>query len=95
MLIVETIGRRGHFVQGKSIKEIARVLKLSSNTARKVLRPQDTSFSYERRVKPRPKLGRWKEERDRPLATNSEASARERLTFIRIFDKLCELGDGG
>ena len=35
MLVVETIGRirREHFVQGKSIKEIARALKLSRKTA--------------------------------------------------------------
>ena len=52
MLIVETIGRirREHFVQGKSIKEIGRTLKLSRNTVRKVLRSEDTSFSYERQV---------------------------------------------
>ena len=69
MLIVETIGRirREHFVQGKSIKEIARALKVSRNTVRKVLRSEDTSFSYERQVQPRPKLGRWKEELDRLL----------------------------
>jgi DNA-binding transcriptional regulator LsrR (DeoR family) len=38
MLIVETIGRirREHFVKGKSIKEIARDLKISRNTVRKV-----------------------------------------------------------
>ena len=98
MLIVETIGRirREHFVQGKSIKEIARTLKLSRNTVRKVLRSEDTSFSYERQVQPRPKVGRWKEELDRLLATNSEASARERLTLIRIFEELRGLGyDGG
>jgi transposase len=98
MLIVETIGRirREHFVQGKSIKEIARALKLSRNTVRKVLRSEDTSFSYERQVQPRPKLGRWKEELDRLLATNCEASARERLTLIRIFEELQGLGyDGG
>jgi transposase len=98
MLIVETIGRirREHFVQGKSIKEIARALKLSRNTVRKVLRSEDTSFSYERQVQPRPKLGRWKQELDRLLATNSEASARERLTLIRIFEELQGLGyDGG
>ena len=98
MLTVETIGRirREHFVQGKSIKEIARALKVSRNTVRKVLRSEDTSFSYERQVQPRPKLGRWKEELDRLLATNSEASARERLTLIRIFEELQGLGyDGG
>jgi DNA-binding CsgD family transcriptional regulator len=37
MLVVETIGRirREYFVQGKSIKEIARDLRLSRNTVRK------------------------------------------------------------
>jgi transposase len=97
-LIVETIGRirREHFVQGKSIKEIARALKLSRNTVRKVLRSDDTSFSYERQVQPRPKLGRWKEELGRLLATNSEASAGERLTLIRIFEELRAFGyEGG
>ena len=50
MLIVETIGRirRERLVKGKSIKEIARDLKVSRNTVRKVLRSGETSFSYER-----------------------------------------------
>ena len=50
MLVVETIGRirREHFIHGKSIKEIARDLRLSRNTVRKVLRSDETSFSYER-----------------------------------------------
>jgi transposase len=98
MLVVETIGRirREHFIHGKSIKEIARDLRLSRNTVRKVLRSDETSFSYERQVQPRPKLGRWKEQLDRLLATNVEAPARERLTLIRIFEELRALGyDGG
>ena len=38
MLTVETIGRirREHFLKGKTIKEIARDLKVSRNTVRKV-----------------------------------------------------------
>src|SRR6202161_2536487 len=98
MLIVETIGRirREHFIHGKSIKEIARDLRLSRNTVRKVLRSEETCFSYERRVQPRPKLGRWKEQLDRLLVANVEAPARERLTLIRIFEELRALGyDGG
>ena len=40
MLVVETIGRirREHLQKGKSIKEIARDLKISRNTVRKILR---------------------------------------------------------
>ena len=98
MPVVETIARirREHFVQGKSIKEIARDLRLSRNTVRKVLRSDETSFAYERQVQPRPKLGRWKEELDRLLAANAEAPARERLTLIRIFEELRSLGyEGG
>ena len=98
MLVVETIARirREHFVQGKSIKEIARDLRLSRNTVRKVLRSDETSFAYERQVQPRPKLGRWKEQLDRLLAANAEAPARERLTLIRIFEELRSLGyEGG
>src|ERR1700759_2515244 len=98
MLIVETIGRirREHFVRGKSIKEIARDLKISRNTVRKVLRSDETSFSYEREIQPRPKLGRWKSEIDRMLARNAGNTARERLTLIRLFEELRALGyEGG
>jgi len=54
MLIVETIGRirREHMVKGKSIREIARDLRVSRNTVRKVLRSGETSFSYQRQVQP-------------------------------------------
>jgi len=90
MLVVETIGRirREHFVKGNSIKEIARELKISRNTVRKVLRSDETSFSYEREVQPRPKLGQWKAEIDRMLARNAGNAARERLTPIRLFKEL-------
>src|SRR5882724_2376427 len=98
MLIVETIGRirREHLVKGKSIKEIARDLKISRNTVRKILRSGETSFSYEREVQPRPRLGRWKAELDRMLTANAGTSARERLTLIRVFEELRALGyEGG
>ena len=98
MLVVETIGRirREHLVKGKSIKEIARDLKISRNTVRKILRSEETSFSYEREVQPRPRLGRWKADLDRMLTANTETSARERLTLIRLFEELRTLGyEGG
>jgi hypothetical protein len=57
MLIVETIARirREHFIKGKTIKEIARDLKVSRNTVSKVQRSGETSFEYERVVQPRPR----------------------------------------
>jgi len=98
MLIVETIGRirREHLVKGKSIKEIARDLRISRNTVRKILRSGETSFSYEREVQPRPRLGLWKAELDRMLTANVGKATRERLTLIRLFEELRTLGyDGG
>src|SRR5580700_4798607 len=98
MLTVETIGRirREHFIKGKTIKEIARDLKVSRNTVRRVLRSGATSFEYERDIQPRPKLGRWTEELDALLAGNAGKPAREQLTLIRLFEELRERGyDGG
>src|SRR3979409_783756 len=98
MLVVETIARirREHFIKVKTIKEIARDLKVSRNTVRKVLRSGETSFEYERMVQPRPKLGRWAAELDGLLAANAAKSAREQLTLIRIFEELRGRGyDGG
>src|SRR6266849_1971478 len=97
MLVVETIGRirREHRIKGKSIKEIARDLKVSRNTVRKVLRSGATSFEYMRVVQPRPKLGAWHGDLDRMLSDNETRPARERLTLIRVFEKLRGLGYEG
>src|SRR6266536_1264447 len=98
MLTVETIGRirREHFLKGKTIREIARDLKVSRNTVRKVLRSGETSFEYERSVQPRPKLGRWATDVDDLLAGNATKPAREQLTLIRLFEELRGRGyEGG
>src|SRR5579859_1043952 len=98
MLVVEAIARirREFFVKGKSIKEIARDLKVSRNTVRKVLRSGATAFEYEREVQPRPKLGRWTVELEQLLAANAAKPAREQLTLIRIFEEVRGRGyDGG
>jgi transposase len=98
MLVVETIGRvrREHFVKGKSIKQIARDLRLSRNTVRKVLRSGATTFEYEREIQPRPKLGQWRTVLDDLLRTNAGKTARERLTLIRIYEELRGRGyEGG
>ena len=90
MLTVETIGRirRERFLKGKTIREIARDLRVSRNTVRKVLRSGETAFEYEREVQPRPRLGGWTADLDDLLAGNAAKSAREQLTLIRIFEEL-------
>ena len=97
MLIVETIAkiRRAYFVQGKSIKAICREFRVSRKTVRKVIRSEETEFSYERRAQPQPKIGPWREELDGLLAANAARPARERLTLVRIFEDLRGRGYDG
>jgi transposase len=97
MLIVETIAkvRRAYFSDGKSIKAICRELRLSRKVVRKVIRSGETSFSYERAVQPRPKLGQWTTALDELLEANAAKPAREQLTLIRLFEDLRGRGYGG
>ncbi len=98
MLVVETIAkiRRAYFVQGKSIKAICRELRVSRKTVRKVIRSEETEFTYERRSQPQPKIGPWRDELDRLLAANAARPSRERLSLVRVFEELRGLGyDGG
>ena len=95
---VDTIARvrREFFVRGRPIKEIARELHISRNTVRKIVRSGETAFAYERGVQPQPRLGRWREDLDRMLAANLTRPSRERLTLIRVFEELRNLGyEGG
>jgi len=98
MLVVETIGkiRRLYFGQGKAIKEICRELKVSRKVVRKVIRSGATSFSYERRVQPKPKLGPFEARLEELMSVNAARPTRERLTLVRIYEQLRSEGfEGG
>ena len=97
MLVVETIAkiRRAHFIEGKSIKQICRELRVSRNTVRKVIRSGATEFTYDRTTQPRPKIGPWRSELDAMLAENARRPKRDRLTVIRIYEELRNRGYGG
>jgi hypothetical protein len=98
MLVVETIAkiRRAHFVEGKSIKQICRELRVSRNTVRKVIRSGATEFTYDRTTQPRPKIDPWRTELDAMLAENARAAEAGAPDAIRIYEELRNRGyDGG
>lgn len=97
MLVVETIAkiRRAHFIQGKSIKQICRELRVSRNTVRKVVRSGATEFSYDRTSQPRPKIDPWRSDLDEMLAENDRQAKRQRLTLVRIYEELRNRGYDG
>ena len=81
MLVVETIARirRDHLVRGVPIKKIARDLRVSKNTVRKVVRGDET----------------WVDELERQLEANEKKPRRDRLSLLRIHEDLAALGYGG
>ena len=97
MLVVETTLRirRDHLVRGVPIKKIARDLRVSKNTVRKVVRGDETSYSYPRKIQPMPKLGPWVDELERQLEANEKKARRDRLSLLRIHEDLASLGYGG
>ena len=97
MLIVETIAkiRLAYFRHKKPIKEICRDLRVSRKVVRKVIRSGSTEFHYERERQPLPKIGPWREQLDALLLGNDGKPARERLTLIRLYEELRELGYEG
>src|ERR1700681_78380 len=97
MLVVETIAkiRRAYFAQKKPIKAICREFRLSRKVVRKVIRSEATEFRYERGRQPLPRIDPWRDRLDGLLLANEGKPARERLTLIRIFEELRELGYEG
>ena len=65
-------GRTG--VQKKKIKAIARELRLSRGTVRRIVRSGETVLSYERKEQPLPKLGPFVEQLDKLLEANMAVS---------------------
>src|SRR5215213_1741508 len=97
MLIVETIGRirRAYHVQNKSIRAIARELRLSRAVVRKAIRSAATEFHYTRTRQPRPQLTPFVERLETLLKADEKRPKRERLSYVRLFEALREEGFQG
>ena len=97
MLCVETVGRirRLHFVEGRSIKEIVRLLKVSRNTVRRVLRAEAPKLGYERVVQPRPQLGPYATRLEQLLEEDERLPANQRRRTMRLYEALLAEGYAG
>ena len=90
MLTVETIrkirlaARDGE----KSIRRIARELRVSRNTVRKVLRSDETRFEYHRESVHRPQLGAFVERLGEWLDTEQALPKKQRRTAQRLYEAL-------
>ena len=97
MLIVETIAkiRRYHFVENKGIREISRLLRLSRNTVRKVIRSGVTEHTYKRNAQPMPRLGGYLSRVEELLEKDLGRPRKRRLTARRLFELVQQEGYAG
>jgi transposase len=83
--------RRAYFVQKRTIKAIARELKLARNTVRDIVRAGadgETERAYVRKEQPLPQLGGHVAALETMLADNVTKARRERLTYQRMYEEL-------
>jgi len=93
---METVVRvRGEHADGKSIRAIARDLRLSRKVVRKAIRAPEAGFGYRRSVQPLPLLGPFQERLDALLTENEARPRRERLRMTRVHDLLLREGFDG
>ena len=97
MIIVETIAkiRRMHYVQNKGIKTIARELKLSKNTVKKVIREDKTAKTYARTKQALPIMDKFKCQLVTLLESNITKPLRLRYTAKKLYQILCSNGFKG
>lgn len=97
MLVVETIRKIRLSVHrdGKSLRKTAEDLNLSRNTVRKVIRSQQTAFTYKRDRQPMPKMGSYVESLKKKLKADKKLPKRQRRTAQKLFDELQQEGYQG
>lgn len=97
MLIVETIAkiRRMYFVNSKPIREIARDLRVSKNTVKKVIRSDATKFELAKYERRKPAIGDYLEHLHKLLQDNLKEPLRRRMTAKKFFEELQKIGYQG
>ena len=87
--------RLAHLRHKKPIRQIAREMKLSRNTVRKIIRSDVTELSYERKVQPRPKLEPYKEQLIQELEGDLLKPPKHRRSALLLFEHLQREGFTG
>ncbi len=96
MLTVETIARvRREQARGKSVRAIARDLRLSRDTVTKYLRSGETEAKYERHCQPYPQLGPFLADLEELLEHNGHQPRRDQLDKRQLFEALRRAGYAG
>jgi len=97
MLIMETIAkiRRLYHVNGKGFKTIARELKLSKNTVKKIIRSDETQLKYEREEQSYPVLGNYIDTLREKLEHDSNEPKRRKRTASKMYSELILAGYAG
>ena len=78
-----------------SIRQIARDLRLSRNTVRKVLRSGETRFEYRRETVHRPQLAAYTETLEGWLEAEQSLAVKQRRTMLLLYEALQEEGYRG
>ena len=93
---METIARvRREQARGKSVRAIARDLRLSRDTVTKYLRSGETEAKYERHCQPYPQLGPFLAALEELLERNGRQPRRDRLDKRQLFEALRRAGYAG
>jgi transposase len=97
MLTVETIKkvRLAAFRDMKPIKQIAKDLRLSRNTVRKILREDLTEIRYVRKNQPRPALAEFIEPLDRRLSEDKNLPRKRRRNAVKLYEEIMQEGYAG
>ena len=81
-----------YHVNGKKIKEIARELRVSKNTVKKVINNDTTKFELSKHKRKKPVIDQYLKEINSLLQVNSTDPKRRKLTARKVYEHLKKLG---
>ena len=87
--------RRAYFVEKKSLRQIARELKMARKTVRKAIEQAEPAVYTLHTPRPAPRLGSFKARIDALLKEAEQMPRKQRYTGHKIFELLQQEGYGG